>query len=160
MKAAPQERQNIWKEQLLKLKLFKQINDMLLKHPRMKLDAEVVQEIIIFNLPSENYEKIFETFVHWARYGNLFAYDDDAQKIFFPRKRAYKPKPKTDRKTNGKRGRRPTCPSCRCSPRGFRRSRGEGGAGPGEGAFSGIGTDARPPLQGRGTAQNQLTVHS
>jgi NitT/TauT family transport system ATP-binding protein len=88
MKATSQERQNIWKEQLLKLRLFKQVNDMLAKHPRKKLDAELVQEIIVLNLPSENLEKTFATFIHWTHYGNLFAYDEDTQKIFYPRKRA------------------------------------------------------------------------
>ena len=68
IKATSQERQNIWKEQLLKLRLFKQVNDMLAKHPRAKLDADLVQEVIIFNLPNENFEKTFETFIHWARY--------------------------------------------------------------------------------------------
>ena len=88
VKATSQERQAIWREQLLKLRIFKQVYDILAKHPRMKLDAEVAQEIIIFNLPSENFEKTFETFWHWARFGNLFAYDEDSQKISFPRKRA------------------------------------------------------------------------
>ncbi|HUO57290.1 MAG TPA: ATP-binding cassette domain-containing protein [bacterium] len=101
VKATSQQRQNIWKEQLLKLRLFKQVNDMLAKHPRARLDAELVQEVIIFNLPAENYEKTFETFVHWARFGNLFAFDEDTQKLFYPRKRVYKPKPKTETKTNG-----------------------------------------------------------
>ncbi len=104
MKATSQERQNIWKEQLLKLRLFKQVNDMLSKHPRMKLDAELVQEVIILNLPAENYEKTFETFVQWAMYGNLFAYDEDTQKLFFPRKRPSRSKPKGEPKqaVNGK----------------------------------------------------------
>ncbi|SRR5579871_686602 len=101
VKATSQERQNIWKEQLLKLGLFKQVNDMLSKHPRAKLDAELIQETIIFNLPNENFEKTFETFVQWARYGNLFAYDEDTQKIFYPRKRQYKPRPKANGKSDG-----------------------------------------------------------
>jgi len=101
VKATSQERQNIWKEQLLKLRLFKQVNDMLAKHPRAKLDADLVQEIIIFNLPNENFEKTFETFIGWARYGNLFAYDEDTQKLFYPRKRQYKPRPKTNGKGDG-----------------------------------------------------------
>jgi NitT/TauT family transport system ATP-binding protein len=88
VKATSQERQVIWREQLLKLRIFKQVYDILAKHPRMKLDAEVAQEIIIFNLPSENFERTFETFWHWARFGNLFAYDEDTQKLSFPRKRA------------------------------------------------------------------------
>ena len=95
MKATSQERQIIWKEQLLKLRIFKQVNDMLAKHPRAKLDAELVHEIIIFNLPHENLERTFETFIHWTHFGNLFAYDEDTKKIFYPRKRAPRnPKPK------------------------------------------------------------------
>lgn len=101
MKATPQERQNIWKEQLLKLRLFKQVNDMLAKHPRAKLDADLVQEVIIFNLPNENFEKTFDTFIQWAKYGNLFAYEEETQKLFYPRKRQYKPKSKTNGKTDG-----------------------------------------------------------
>jgi len=102
VKATSQERQNIWKEQLLKLRLFKQVNDMLAKHPRAKLDAELVQEVIILNLPSENFEKTFATFIHWTHYGNLFAYDEDTQKIFYPRKRAPRnPKQKGDTNGNG-----------------------------------------------------------
>ena len=101
VKATSQERQNIWKEQLLKLRLFKQVNDMLSKHRRARLSTELVQEIIIFNLPNENYEKTFTTFVQWSRYGNLFAYDEDTKKLFYPRKRQYKPRPKADSKTNG-----------------------------------------------------------
>ena len=101
VKATSQERQNIWKEQLLKLRIFKQVNDMLAKHPRMKLDADLAQEIIIFNLPSENFERTFDTFTHWARFGNLFAYDEDTKKIFYPRKRQYKPKPKPEMKADG-----------------------------------------------------------
>jgi NitT/TauT family transport system ATP-binding protein len=97
VKATSQERQNIWKEQLLKLRIFKQVNDMLAKHPRAKLDAELVHEIIIFNLPHENLERTFETFIHWTHFGNLFAYDEDTKKIFYPRKRAPRnPKPKGD----------------------------------------------------------------
>ncbi|HVM33603.1 MAG TPA: nitrate/sulfonate/bicarbonate ABC transporter ATP-binding protein [bacterium] len=88
VKATSQQRQVIWREQLLKLRIFKQVYDILAKHPRSKLDAEIVQEVIIFNLPSENYEKTFETFRQWARFGNLFAYDEDTGKIGFPRKRA------------------------------------------------------------------------
>jgi NitT/TauT family transport system ATP-binding protein len=102
VKATSQERQNIWRDQLLKLRLFKQVNDMLAKHPRAKLDAELVQEVIILNLPSENFEKTFETFIHWTHYGNLFAYDEDTRKIFYPRKRASRnPKQKGDSNGNG-----------------------------------------------------------
>jgi len=33
-------------------------------------------EIIAMRMPYENYERMFDTFVGWARFGDLFAYDD------------------------------------------------------------------------------------
>jgi hypothetical protein len=33
------------------------------------------------SMPHENYEKIFETFIRWARFGNLFAYDETTETI-------------------------------------------------------------------------------
>ena len=32
-------------------------------------------------MPYENYEKIFNTFIRWARFGELFAYDETVQRI-------------------------------------------------------------------------------
>jgi len=92
VKATSQQRQVIWREQLLKLRLFKQVYDMMIKHPRKGLDADLAQEIIIFNLPAENYEKMFEIFVHWAMYGNLFSYDEATNTLSFTRKRQRKTK--------------------------------------------------------------------
>jgi len=95
VKAKASERQNIWKEQILKLELFRQVNDILAKHPRKGLDADVVKEIIILNLPAENFDKIFETFVDWSQYGNLFHYSEETQRIHVARKRPSRnPKPK------------------------------------------------------------------
>ena len=31
----------------------------------------------VLRLPQENYQKLFDTFIAWARFGNLFAYDED-----------------------------------------------------------------------------------
>jgi NitT/TauT family transport system ATP-binding protein len=88
VKAKASDRQNIWKDQILKLGLFRQVNDMLAKHPRKGLDADVVKEIIILNLPAENYDKTFETFVHWSQYGNLFHFNEETQHLHIARKRA------------------------------------------------------------------------
>jgi len=32
-------------------------------------------------MPQENYEKVFNTFIRWARFGDLFAYDETMEKI-------------------------------------------------------------------------------
>jgi len=95
VKAKASDRQNIWKEQILKLGLFRQVNDILAKHPRKGLDADVVKEIIILNLPAEKFDKIFETFVDWSQYGNLFHFSEETQRIHMARKRPPRnPKPK------------------------------------------------------------------
>ncbi len=97
VKAKASERQNIWKDQILKLGLFRQVNDILAKHPRKGLDADVVKEIIILNLPAENYDKTFETFVHWSQFGNLFHFNEETQHLHVARKRPPRnPKPKVN----------------------------------------------------------------
>ena len=48
------------------------------------LDSEVVRETLILNLPEENYEKQFATFVDWARYGDQFAYDETTGQLSMP----------------------------------------------------------------------------
>ena len=50
-------------------------------HPEEPIPADEVKEMIIIALPHENYETMFDTMVRWARFGNLFAYDEDTEKI-------------------------------------------------------------------------------
>jgi NitT/TauT family transport system ATP-binding protein len=40
-----------------------------------------VIEAIALGMPQENHEKTFETFVGWARFGNLFSYDEGRRRI-------------------------------------------------------------------------------
>ena len=74
-------RQVIWREEMLRLRLFRTVRDLLLAEEGHEIDADVVRELIIVTMPQENYETIFATFVRWARYGNLFAYDQDTERI-------------------------------------------------------------------------------
>jgi HAE1 family hydrophobic/amphiphilic exporter-1 len=80
IKASPRDRQTIWRERILQLQLFRTIQEML-HRAGGAIDGELVQETVILNLPEENYEKTFATFVNWAEYGNLFAYDDKTRQI-------------------------------------------------------------------------------
>jgi hypothetical protein len=41
-------------------------------------------ETIILNMPEENYEKLFHTFVAWARFGDLLDYDEDSKTLSLP----------------------------------------------------------------------------
>lgn len=43
------------------------------------MTRDFVFETIAMMLPSENYERMFETLVRWARFGDLFAYDEDTE---------------------------------------------------------------------------------
>ena len=45
---------------------------------------DFVLETIAVNMPNEDYEQIFETFVRWARFGDLFAYDEATETLSLP----------------------------------------------------------------------------
>ncbi len=79
-KARTAERKAIWRERILQLRLFATAQEML-RRAGGPIDSELVLETLILNLPEENYEMAFATFVNWARYGDLFAYDETTQQI-------------------------------------------------------------------------------
>jgi NitT/TauT family transport system ATP-binding protein len=81
VRADTETRKAIWREQLLKLRLFQDVHDLLLQQPDHEVSADIVREMIIMAMPRENYEAIFDTMVRWARFGNLFAYEEDADRL-------------------------------------------------------------------------------
>jgi NitT/TauT family transport system ATP-binding protein len=81
LKADFEERKTIWREQLLKLRLFRLVEETLRRAPYHTVDRDFVLETMVLHLPHENYDKMFRTFIRWARFGNLFAYDEDTQTI-------------------------------------------------------------------------------
>jgi NitT/TauT family transport system ATP-binding protein len=81
VKAGPEERKAIWREHLLKLRLFRDLYDLLQRQPRHEIEREFVLETLVMTMPQENYERTFQTFIRWARYGDLFAYDDQTEMI-------------------------------------------------------------------------------
>jgi len=72
--AGPDERKSIWRKQLLTLRLFQEACDLVKRLGEVEQD--LIMEIIAMRMPYENYERVFDTFVGWARFGDLFAYDD------------------------------------------------------------------------------------
>jgi HAE1 family hydrophobic/amphiphilic exporter-1 len=78
--ASPADRKAIWREHILQLRLFREIQDML-RRADGHIDGDLVREILILNLPGTDYEKGFATFVNWASYGDLFAYDETSGQI-------------------------------------------------------------------------------
>jgi hypothetical protein len=43
---------------------------------KRRIDRDFILETIVIRLPQENYERVFETLVGWATFGNLFVYDE------------------------------------------------------------------------------------
>jgi NitT/TauT family transport system ATP-binding protein len=77
VKAGTEERMALWREQLLKLRLFRDLYEVLQREPRHEIDRDFLLETIVLHAPHENYEKIFDTFLRWSRFGDLFAYDEN-----------------------------------------------------------------------------------
>jgi len=79
--ATAEERKRIWREQLLKLRLFREMYDCIRRQPEHAVNQDFVEETIILRLPQENHERQFQTLIRWARFGNLFAYDEATQQV-------------------------------------------------------------------------------
>ena len=79
VKATPFERKSIWREQLLKLRLFQEVRAMIGRDGEVSRDA--VLEMIHRVMPHESYERAFVTLVHWSRFGDLFAYDEASEML-------------------------------------------------------------------------------
>jgi NitT/TauT family transport system ATP-binding protein len=57
------------------------MRDVLDRQPRHEIERDFLLETILLNMPQENYEKTANTFIRWARFGDLFAYDEDTQTL-------------------------------------------------------------------------------
>jgi NitT/TauT family transport system ATP-binding protein len=81
VKSTAEERKAVWREQLLKLRLYRDIYDIIQRQPKQEIDREWLLEMMVLHMPQENYEKLFNTFIRWARFGDLFAYDETTEII-------------------------------------------------------------------------------
>jgi NitT/TauT family transport system ATP-binding protein len=81
VKGSPADRKAVWRESLLKLRLFRDVFDVLQREPRHQIDRDFVLETMVMNMPHENYERMFSTFITWARFGDLFAYDEATETL-------------------------------------------------------------------------------
>jgi NitT/TauT family transport system ATP-binding protein len=81
VKGTAEERKALWREQLLKLRLYRDVYDIIQRQPKQEIDRETLLELMVLHMPQENYEKLFNTFIRWARFGELFAYDETTEII-------------------------------------------------------------------------------
>ena len=84
VKALPEQRKTLWRDALLKLALFQRVRADLERQEKRRLPKEFVLETIVLALPSEDYEKTFAVLVRWARFADLFDYDEDAEVLSLP----------------------------------------------------------------------------
>jgi NitT/TauT family transport system ATP-binding protein len=71
----------VWKQQILTLSIFKTIHaGVQVSRNGTMLDDEV-QDRLAELLPNENPEFTFHTFINWARFGNLLAFDEDSDEV-------------------------------------------------------------------------------
>jgi NitT/TauT family transport system ATP-binding protein len=75
------ERKSIWHDQLLKLRIFKDVLKLLRESGAAEIDAAHVLALINAAMPQENEQRVFAALVTWARFGNLFAYDEDRKML-------------------------------------------------------------------------------
>ncbi len=75
-------RKALWRRQLLELGLYRLVNDMLLANPESGVSADKVREVIVARIPQEDPERVFASFVNWARFGNLYAYDEGSRRLY------------------------------------------------------------------------------
>ncbi|HEY6867472.1 MAG TPA: nitrate/sulfonate/bicarbonate ABC transporter ATP-binding protein [Candidatus Eisenbacteria bacterium] len=84
LRAGPEERRAVWREQLLKLRLFRDLDDVLKRQPDLELDRDFVYETLALALPEENYGRMFDLLTRWARAGDLFEYDSKRRVLHRP----------------------------------------------------------------------------
>jgi len=81
VKASPAERKGLFREKLLELLLFEEIRQALERSETHRVDRDFVLELIALNLPNEDFERVFHTFVNWSRFGDLFSYDGKTRTV-------------------------------------------------------------------------------
>jgi len=79
LQSPAEERRAIWREQLLKLRLFQMARDAIAQEG--SIDREFLLETLVMHMPQENYDKVFDTFIRWSRFGNLFTYNEKTEQI-------------------------------------------------------------------------------
>ena len=81
VKASLEDRKALWREHVLALRLFRAVEEALSRQEEHRVDRDFVLELIAVNLPNEDYEGVFETFLDWSRFADLFAYDDATETL-------------------------------------------------------------------------------
>jgi NitT/TauT family transport system ATP-binding protein len=75
-------RKTLFRDQLLKLGIFRFVSHLLSEAPEGRLSRDVVVEELAIKLPTQDAQATFDTIVAWARYAELFGYAPETQELY------------------------------------------------------------------------------
>ena len=78
-------RKTLFKQAIMKLRLFQILLEQLDEAPDKRVAAEQVLERLAALLPYDRSDKLFETLVAWGRYAEILDYDQDTNTLYLPR---------------------------------------------------------------------------
>ncbi len=81
LKANDEQRRAISRAQLLKLRLFRDLVEVMKRQPDHMIDREFVLEMIAMSMPAENWQRMFSTILRWGRVARLFTYSEDDRRL-------------------------------------------------------------------------------
>ncbi len=76
-----EQRKQIWRKEILDLRLVRYLFEAVKKSDKGFLYKEDILNEISNNLPQEDPEKIFKTFISWTRYADILAYDSETEEV-------------------------------------------------------------------------------
>ncbi|HVO88949.1 MAG TPA: nitrate/sulfonate/bicarbonate ABC transporter ATP-binding protein [Casimicrobiaceae bacterium] len=80
--AAPQAaRRTLFKQAIMKLRLFQILDQRLEEAPEHRVDAQDIREELATLLPYDQPTKLFETLITWGRYAEMFDYDEKSDAV-------------------------------------------------------------------------------
>ncbi|HEX9051593.1 MAG TPA: nitrate/sulfonate/bicarbonate ABC transporter ATP-binding protein [Anaeromyxobacter sp.] len=84
VRASPEGRKAIFREHILRLRLFQHVRDALERQDDHRLPRDFVLELAALHMPNEDFEAVFGTFASWGQFADLLAYDERTDTIALP----------------------------------------------------------------------------
>jgi len=81
VKASPEDRKALFRDHVLRLRLFQVVLEALTRQEEHRVDRDFVLELIAVHMLNEDYDRVFATFLNWARFAELFSYDEATETI-------------------------------------------------------------------------------
>ncbi|MFN7955017.1 MAG: nitrate/sulfonate/bicarbonate ABC transporter ATP-binding protein [bacterium] len=82
--ATPEVRKALWAKRIASLGLFAAVRALVEGSKGQAVDREQVLELIVLQMPQEDYERIFDRLVRWCRFGDYLAYDESTGRLSLP----------------------------------------------------------------------------